>query len=329
MSDSPLKPTEESHHHTQGALSASDATGVVDAIDRHRTKILAAIAASAIGICAALVVGQLKKQKHLDASEAYTSAAAKGEIAALDEVLVNFPGSVPAGNALLTKAEVQIDQGKSEDARATLEKFTTEFKDHPRYAQGLFSLGNLFHLSGDAAKAKGFYEQTIEAQKEGELAPLARIRLGDLALEGGDKKLADQLYQESFTLSPDNAFADYAEQKIALLKIGNPPVVERPAPEIEEAPKIEDPKSETPAVEVPATETPAAAPATETPAADAPVKTPKAKGPKAGTPKAGETEGAAPKAKAPKAGTPKADAPKADAPKAAKEPTPPAPAENQ
>lgn len=287
MAEAPQKPTESDHPANLDALAASEAHGVVDTIERHRTKILAAIAISAIVLCGVLITAQLKKQKHLAAASAYTSAVTKGEIAALDGVLVEFPGTVPAGNALLSKAELQIDQGKPADAVATLERFLSEFSTHPRYAQGLFALANLHHQSGDAQKAKEFYEKVIAAQPDGELSPLARIRLGDLALEAGDKETADARYQESFTLHPGNPFFEYAEEKIALLKVGNPPEVDKPAPP---AP-VEAPKTETPA---PAPAKPEVSKAATPAPASAPTK-PEA--PKAGSPAPAKPE-------APKAATP-------------------------
>lgn len=258
------------------ALSASQAPGVIDALDRNRTKILAAIATSAIVFCAILVYSQVQKQKHTEAAAAFTSAAIKGEVAALDAVVVDHPGSVAAGNALLTKAELEIDQGKSEDARATLQKFIDGFAKHPRHAQGVFALANLLHLAGDRDQARANYEKVISLQPDGELTPLARIRLGDLALESGDAQAADQRYQESFTLHPGNPFVDYANEKIALLKIGNPTEVERPAPPAppaapapaatETPAPAEAPKAQTDPVPAPVTETPAPAPQAETPA---------------------------------------------------------------
>jgi tetratricopeptide (TPR) repeat protein len=284
MAEAPQKHTHSEESPNLDALSASEASGVVDAIDRHRTKILAAIAISAIALCAILVGAQVKKQKHLEAAAAYTSAVSKGEIAALDGVLVEFPGSIPAGNALLSKADLQIDQGKPEDARATLERFVGEFKSHPRYPQGLFAMANVYHTSGDAEKAKSFYEQVITTQPDGELTPLARIRLGDLALEAGDTKTADQRYQDSYTLHPGNSFFEYAEEKIALLKVGTPSEIEKPAPPAPPAPPAaEAPKTTTPAptatvaapAPAPAT-SPAVTPAPATSAKPAPAEAPKA-----------------------------------------------------
>ncbi len=326
MADAPQKPTPSEEPKNLDALAASEATGVVDAIERHRTKILAAIAISAIVLCGALVVSQLKKQRHLAAAAAYTSAVSKGEIAALDSVLIDHPGSIPAGNALLAKADLQIDQGKPEDARATLERFVAEFKGHPLYPHGLFALANVFHVAGDKEMAKSHYEKVIDVQKDGELTPLARIRLGDLALETGDTAAADQRYQEAYSLHPGTPFFDYAEEKLALLKVGNPPEVERPAPPVEENPKPETPKSEAsaaPAPEAPKAETAAPAPQPEAPKSEAPAA-PAPEAPKAETPVPAAPQPEAPKPEAPAAPAP--EAPKTEAPApAAPAPAPEAP----
>lgn len=331
MAEAPQKPTHSEESPNLDALAASEASGVVDAIDRHRTKILAAIAIAAIVFCAILVGAQVKKQKHLEAAAAYTSAVSKGEIAALDGVLVEFPGSIPAGNALLSKADLQIDQGKPEDARATLERFVSEFKSHPRYAQGLFAMANVYHTSGDAEKAKSYYEQVISAQPDGELTPLARIRLGDLALEAGDTKTADQRYQESYTLHPGNPFFEYAEEKIALLKVGTPTEIEKPAPPA--PPAAEAPKTAAPAPAAPVA-APAPAPATSpagtpAPAPVAPANPVPAEAPKAVTPAPAPAPAAPVKPETPKAATP-APVPAPAKPESPKTETPaPAPAPAQ
>jgi predicted negative regulator of RcsB-dependent stress response len=322
MADASQKPHESEDPRNLDALSASEAPGVVDAIERNRTKILAGITIGAIVLCGVLVTGQLKKQKHLEASAAYTAAAGKADIAALDAVVVNFPGSIGAGNALLKKADLQVDQGKPEDARATLERFTAEFASHPRHPQGLFALANLFHVAGDREKAKAHYEKVIAAQKDGELTPLARIRLGDLALEAGDTKAADQLYQESYTLHPGNPFFEYAEEKIALLKVGNPPEVAKPAPPAPPAePKADAPK--------PAATTPAAPAAPKT---EAPKEQPKAVTPPVPAPApapAPAPQAPAPAPAAPKVEAPKPAAPAPAAPQAPEAPKPAAPATGQ
>lgn len=291
-SDAPATPADDME-----ALSASDAAKVMDSLERNRNKILAGVALVAIAAGGYLVATQLKKQAHLDAARAYSAALGKSEIAAFDAVIVEHGGSIAAGNALLSKAELQSDQGKPEDARATLETFLADYPKHPRFAQGLFALANLYHVSGDREEAESYYQQTIDAQADGELTPLARIRLGDLALEAGDKDAAEQRYQESFALHPGNPFVGYAEEKIALLTVGNPPKVKRPEPEPEPEPEpTAEEASSTPA---PAgTETSAPAPAaTETPAPAVPAAPQEPSGGKAPTKGKAKTN-EAPKGKA-------------------------------
>ncbi len=228
------------------AMAESQASEVMSAIDKNRSMILALVALVVLGVMAVLVLNQLKKNKHKEAGQAFSEAVAKNDIAALDGVVVNHAGSVGAGNALLSKAELQIDQGKAQDAQATLEKFTGEYADHPRAAQGLFALANLHHVAGAGEKAKSYYEETIAAQEDGELTPLSRIRLGDLALEAGDKDAADQHYQDSYIKHPGNPFFAMAEEKLALMKLGTPPVVDAPKPPppppAEPEKKAEEPK---------------------------------------------------------------------------------------
>ncbi len=275
------------------ALAESQAGSVIDALDRNRKQLLILIVGAAIVICTVLIYRQVGIQKHLEAGAAYTKAAAARDIAALDGVLVEFPESIAAGNALLTKADIQIDQGKAKDAQATLETFVNGHKSHPRHHQGVFALANVLHIAGDKEKAKTYYQQSIAEQPDGEFAPLALIRLGDLALEAGDKDTADQLYQDSFIKHPGNPFTKEAEEKITLLTIGNPPVVDRPKPPAPPK-KKEAPKAP-------------AKPKTADPVKKAQVK----------------TKAVQPKTKVPKPAPPKKEAPVPSSAKPAAKPKPP------
>ncbi len=248
MASKSKKQTKNKPEQVEEALAESQAGGVIDLLDQNRSRLLIGIICGAVAIAAALLFFQLQKQKHLEAGSAFSKAAGSRDIAALDGVLVDFPDSIAAGNALLTKADIQIDRGKAKDAQSTLETFTRDFKSHPRHSQGLFALGSILHIAGDREKAKSYYEQTIAEQPGGELAPLSRIRIGDLALEAGDKDAADQNYQDSFIKYPENPFKNLAEEKIALLTIGNPPVVDRPKPP--EPPKKEEKPEKKPKIKI-------------------------------------------------------------------------------
>ncbi|MCB1230768.1 MAG: tetratricopeptide repeat protein [Verrucomicrobiae bacterium] len=275
----------------------------IELLDKHRNTVMLVAVVAVLAICGTLVVRELNRQKLSEASQAFSEAAGERSIEKLDTVVADFAGSIPAGNALLTKAEIQLDREKYEDAKVTLLTFVDKYSKHPRHAQGLYALGNLSHVTGDYDTARDYYDRALADDPSGDIGPLILIREGDIALaqaedlrKAGKKDEAEakvqearQSYEESITRPEfrSNPFIDMAEDRLALADVGDVPVV--PAPP--------EPKPE------PAPEKPAAAPAPATP--------PKAK-----------VDGAAPATK-PAAGTGKPQ-PKPTATPGEKKATPPA-----
>lgn len=302
----------------------------IELLDKHRNFVMIGTVGIALVICGALVMRELGRQKRSEAAQAFSAAAGERSIEKLDAVVSTYPGSIPAGNALLSKAEIQLNQEKSEDAKATFQTFVDSYKDHPRLAQGLYALGNLHHVAGDLDQAASFYDQAAKADPNTDLGPLLEIRQGDIALaradalrkegkaEEADAKVAEakKRYEDSITRPAFRAspFIEIAEARLALADVGDVPVV--PAP-----PKPE-PKPATPAPATPATPAPAtpATPAPGTPATPAPAKP--ADTPKAATPAPATPATPAPSAPATPAPAKPAEAPKAEAPA----PAAPAPA---
>jgi len=222
-----------------------DADSIVQAIEKNRVILIG-------GAIAVLVIGgfiliqkQLGKQRHLEASLQFTEAATARNIEALDKVVSTYQGTVSAGNALLAKADILIDQGKSQDAITALDKMAADFVDHPRHAQAYYMLANIYHKAEDYEKASSNYNKVIQIQTDAELTPISRIRLGDIALAQGDPEKARQNYEESYVKYPGNPFVTTAERRIALLKIGNPPLVDppkKPEPEEDDKDNPEEPK---------------------------------------------------------------------------------------
>ncbi len=221
---------------TSPAIPHTHADQLVDTIERNRILILGGAAGLIVVVILVLVFQQVAKQRHLDAGRAFTAAAASRDIGELNGVVGKYRGSVAAGNAMLTKADVQIDQGKSQDAIATLDTFIADFPKHPRHVQAYYMLANLYHKSGDLIKAEQNYREVLSIQTDGEYSPISKIRLGDIALARGDEELARQHYNESITTFPGSPFVSMAEQRIALLAVGDPPVVDPPKEETAEQP---------------------------------------------------------------------------------------------
>ncbi len=238
-SEKPEGDTPSQERSVEEALAESNASDAIASLEKNKTLILSVVVILAVAFAGFLVMKQVKDTASAEAAAAFSSAQAKRDIAALDQVVADHSGSVAAGNALLTKADVQIDQGKSEDAKATLMTFIGDYESHPRFAQGLFAIANLSHVAGDTETAKSYYDKVLAAQPDGDLSPLTRIRLGDLALEAGDAEGAELLYNESISKHPGNPFVDKAMRKVQLAKIGDPPVVKRPEPKPEPKPEAD------------------------------------------------------------------------------------------
>jgi len=246
-----------------GAASESHASGIVDSIEKNRIILLSAIFAVFAIIAGFFVFKQLAAQRHLEAGRMFTEAAASKNIDALNKVIADFPGSIAAGNAVLTKADIFINQGKPEDASKLLDEMARDGANHPRHVQAFYMLANIYHKSGDFAKARANYNKVLELQPDAELSPITVIRLGDIELAEGNAEKARQKYEESFTKYPGSAFFATAERRIAQLKLGTPTEIERPKPPEEKK------EPSTPAPAVGATPTAANAAAATTPAAKA------------------------------------------------------------
>lgn len=322
-------------------------------LDKHKKTVIIGTLAAALAICVGLVARQIGDQKRTVAAEAYSQAASERSIEKLDAVVSDHPGSAAAGNALLTKSEIQLSMEKTEDAKISLLTFVDKFKKHPRYVQGLFALGNLHQNSGDPTQAADFYTQALAAGPDSDIAPLIVIRQGDLALEDADRLLKEGKTEEAKTRKDEartyyedsvrrinfraNRFIPMAEEKINLLALGDVPVVPAPPPP-PPAPEPEKPKlvkpeagsgtvlkpggAKAPAPPKPEGKKPADAPK---PKGDAPKKPADAPKPPADAPKKPDAPADAPK---PPADKPKLDTDspkKADAPKTTETEKPAAP----
>lgn len=314
------------------------ASTAIAMLEKHKNIVMLTALLAALAICGTLVMRELSKQRQIEAGEAFSEAAAEHSPEKLDAVVTNYPGSVAAGNALLTKADLQLKMDKDEDAKSTLLTFLKDFPKHPGHIQCLYALGNIAQDAANHAEANEYYDRALMQDPGGHLALLIHIRKGDLLLAEADALLAEGKKEESeqkksearsqyeaFIKEPQlrsNPFINVAEQRIQFLALGNPPVV--PAP-----PKPE-PKKEEPA-KTPATPAKPAEPAKASPPQPAPT-TPAAPKPDTNSPAPAKPAAAGMEAKPPAAPKPEPVLPappkaetKEPAKPAAPEPAPPAP----
>lgn len=216
------------------AETTEEIADVISKLESNKLMVLVAILGLALAFSAVVVVRELSSQKHLAAAEAYSLAAQSRSVEEIDLVIADYPTSIAAGDALLTKSELQITSGKSKDAQVTLLTFIEKHKKHPRHAQGIFALGNLYQIGGEAENAGKYYDRVLTEYPDSDIAPLAMIRQGDLLLAQGKKDEARQKYESIMPAYRGTAFFERVEEKIALLDVEKLPVV--PAPK-EPAPK--------------------------------------------------------------------------------------------
>ena len=224
--------TEKPEHPASAPVPQAETTeeiaDVISHLESNKKHVIIVILVGAIALSAFLVSREIATEKHLAAAEAYSQAASSRKVEDLDKVIADYPNSIAAGDAMLTKAELAITSGKSEDARITLLAFIEKHKDHPRHSQGLFAFGNLYQVAGENEKAASYYDRVLKEDPDSELAPFAMIRQGDLLLADGKAEEARQKYESIMSTYRGNKFINRIEEKLELLNVEELPVVPEP-----------------------------------------------------------------------------------------------------
>ncbi len=188
--------------------------------EKNRRAILAALLLGLIAVFAGIAFKSTREKKAAAAAMAFSTAES---IADYDAVSRDYQGSIPGGNALLLKADVESKEKKITEAQATLTSFITSYPDHPRFYQGVFALGALAQAAGKDDEAKRYYQQVIDGEQSADLSPLALTRLGDIAYANGDYENARGIYSSVMPKYPGNPFFYKVQQKLNRLNLVSPP----------------------------------------------------------------------------------------------------------
>lgn len=240
MTEKPAKPESTP---VPVAETTEEISDVISKLETNKKTVIVAILLVSILICIVIVIREIKSQKHLAGAEAYSLAATTRSVEELDKVIAEFPGSIAAGNALLSKAELEITSDKSKDAQVTLLTFVEKYNNHPRHTQGLFAFGNLYQNAGESEKASKYYDRILKEDPDSELAPFALIRQGDLLLAAGKTDEARLKYESIMPAYRGTAFYKRVEEKLELLKVEKLPVVPEPKKPEPEKPVAEKKES--------------------------------------------------------------------------------------
>ena len=165
------------------------------ALQENTKAIVAGIVAIFIIIAGALIFFGKKDAAKLAAAQDFTAATTIEE---LEKVTADHPGTLGGGNALIATANLLASgaDAKPEEAIAKLQKFLSEYSDHPLRPQAMFAVGMQQQALGKEGEARGIFEQILSEQPDSAVAPGALMRLGDLAWDDGDMEAARRHYEQ-------------------------------------------------------------------------------------------------------------------------------------
>lgn len=133
------------------------------------------------------------------------------------EVVQQFPGSVPAGNAQLRLADALRREGNLDGAAAELEAMVASQPDHPLAGAVWLTLGEIRRIQGSKEAALEAFRTASSRYKESYAAPLALISEANLLKADGSTGEARAVLQSVGSLHPGTPAAMVAEGELGRL----------------------------------------------------------------------------------------------------------------
>jgi predicted negative regulator of RcsB-dependent stress response len=184
---SPLQPHAlHPEHPPEATLSPTE-----QFMEKNYKKILLLVVVAILAVIAVGMVRHNMTKKANAAAEEFTRAKTVEDC---DLVISKYPGTLAAGNALLTKAELLWSQTKKDSAIAALQEFVTKHSDHPLFATTEIALASKLESTGKTDEAKAIYERIGNGDAKSEFTALAKLRLADLLWQTGKEDEAKQIY---------------------------------------------------------------------------------------------------------------------------------------
>jgi predicted negative regulator of RcsB-dependent stress response len=206
-------------------------------LDKHQMKLIAFVLLLIAVAVVYLVQREIKQSKEQTAGALLVS---KNETADLEGIIKNYGDTAAAGSSSILLAEKQWDEGKPDDAIATLRGIADTKEPHPARANAVASLATKLLKQGKTSDAEKLFTELTEDESASHLAAYAWISLGDIAVGKGDLVSAEKAYT---TVEKDFAESTQAQAAVSrrlLTKAANP--VEIAAPIVLPGSKIIDGK---------------------------------------------------------------------------------------
>jgi TolA-binding protein len=233
MADLPSEPTSIAEHVSE---SLRPDEGMESFMEKNYKKIFGFAGAIILVFCIYQLFANAGLEARIRAAEAATSAKT---VADCDSVIANHAGTVAAGNAALTKADLLWKENKKSDSVKALEAFVRDFADHPFLAQAKLGLASRLEETNRGDDARKLFEQVRDSHRSEGVGALAQLRLADSLLAAGKDAEAKAML-ESFPRDFQGIaeFIEQSDQRLKWLSSGLPTKEVDPPP----APKP-DPKA--------------------------------------------------------------------------------------
>lgn len=186
---------------------------------QHKSKILLG-AIAAVVLAGGTIAWYVSSTLSARAAEAGLATA--GDLASLEAVVKDYPGSTPAADALFLIAGRQHDDGKFDESTATFNKFLTSYPDHPLAGGALLGIGQNQDASGKSKEAQATYEQVMSRFPKSYAAAFAGYCEAEIYLRNFQKDEARRVLESLLVQFPDSHVAGLANAQLA--RIGAKPV---------------------------------------------------------------------------------------------------------
>lgn len=217
-------------------------------LNRHYKKLIVALLVFMLLASGAIVYGTWRARQESEAAAAIMAAmrvtsrvsdAGEYDMAQLDKILAEYPGTKAAATARLLRGMQLLAGGQQEQGIQALESVIAGADNDLLRLRAQVTLATYYMDGGDAAKAMEYW-QAVSRVGSSPWEPLALLTMGDIAAQQGDDTMAKAYYTKLTENCPSSPLRGVAHQRILLLGVDAPiPVAQPPANE-QQAPVLQE-----------------------------------------------------------------------------------------
>lgn len=197
-------------------------------LDRNQKSMILLALVIALGAGAWVVYSGMGEGKRLTAGQALVDA---DDVAAMQEVAENHPGTPAAASAAVLLSDMQWDEGQQSAALETLQAEIDANPEHPATIPARARLASRRLQQGDVEGAKAGFQDLIDRPGASYLAPYALMSLSEIARDQGDVEEAQELLERASENYPDNPLRSITTQAATYVDFEMPEAIDPPEPE--------------------------------------------------------------------------------------------------